>query len=837
MVYGLAITLNDFYTRSGRKRSSLSRWSIGQRLGLLVAALAVPLNLLVIGVIFTLTSAASDAQRTNLLYTARSIAAGVDAHLEKYIAVSADLLNSSALVADDLDTFELEARQTLSGISDAWVLVSNADGQLLLNTSDQAIYPLPRRPPSAITAQQHAVDLRSVIVTGVRPRPTMNDWIATIEAPVFRDSKVFRVVIVAMKLTAYLNLLSAQNLPAEWLVGIIDEGGRFVARVPNNDQRVGNLASDGWRNIQHQEGVFEFSSLEGDDVVHGNALSIQSGWAVGVAIKKSELWATAWQTVKWAVILGIAISLLSLALATVVARTITMPINSLRDNALTLVQGSMPQFIPGTPEIAELWGALQRAIEDRDQTEAELQQLSGRMTAIITSSNDAIISKTLDGIITSWNNSAERMFGYAAHEMVGQSIRRLIPQDRQQEEDEIIARLRRREHVQGLETVRMDRNGRPIEVSVTISPIIDETGKLLGASKFVRDISERKAREKKLRESEQRLSQIINNINAFAGLLDMDGKIIEVNSQAVAAAGVPREAILGTPMAEAPWWSHSPEITQRMREIIAQCLAGETIRCDLPYMTGTGEIRWVDFQAAPIREMDGEVTAVLPSGVDITERKRSEEQVRLLMHEINHRAKNMLSLVLAIARQTATSSPGDFVTRFSERIQSLAANQDLLVENQWRGIELQPLVRAQLAHFNDLVGTRIAVNGQNLRLTPAAAHSIGMALHELATNASKYGALSNAQGHIDIHWKLDNGRFVISWREQGGPPVEKPKRRGFGNTVLTTLAQASVSGEVILDYAPAGLVWQLTCLAADALENSLNNPLGSALSPGMLDHA
>lgn len=421
--------------------------------------------------------------------------------------------------------------------------------------------------------------------------------------------------------------------------------------------------------------------------------------------------------------------------------------------------------------------------------------------------------------------------------MVGQSIRRLIPPDRQKEEDEIIARLRKGEHIETFETIRMGRNGRLVEASVTISPIIDDTGKMLGASKFVRDISDRKAREKKLRESEQRLSQIINNINSFAGLIDTSGKIIEVNTQALAAAGVPREAIIEQPMAEAPWWSHSPEVAQRVREIIAQCLAGETIRCDLPYVTGEGEKRWVDFQAAPIRETEGTITAVLTSGVDITERKRSEEQVRLLLHEINHRAKNMLSLVLAIARQTATSSPGDFVTRFSERIQSLAANQDLLVENRWRGIELQPLVRAQLAHFNDLVGTRIAVNGHNLRLTPAAAQSIGMALHELATNASKYGALSTAQGHIDIAWALEDDRFVISWREHGGPPVEKPKRRGFGNTVLTTLAQASVSGNVVLDYAASGVVWRLACLAADALENAHTSPLGGAFGPDTFDHA
>jgi PAS domain S-box-containing protein len=142
---------------------------------------------------------------------------------------------------------------------------------------------------------------------------------------------------------------------------------------------------------------------------------------------------------------------------------------------------------------------------------------------------------------------------------------------------------------------------------------------------------------------------------------------------------------------------------------------------------------------------------------DITERKEREEKEHLLMREINHRAKNMLSVVHSIAQQTATQNAEDFVERLSERIQALSANQDLLVRNAWNGVEIKDLTRAQLARFADLIGSRIDVHGPELRLKAASAQAIGLALHELATNAGKYGALSTDKGRIDIDWG-DRGR-------------------------------------------------------------------------------
>ncbi len=213
---------------------------------------------------------------------------------------------------------------------------------------------------------------------------------------------------------------------------------------------------------------------------------------------------------------------------------------------------------------------------------------------------------------------------------------------------------------------------------------------------------------------------------------------------------------------------------------------------------------------------------LIAAQVDIDERKRHEEQITLLLREINHRSKNMLSVVQAIARQTAAASPDDFIDRFAERIEALAASQDLLVKNDWRGVDLQELARSQLGHFQDLVDKRIELRGPPLLISASAAQAIGMALHELATNAGKYGALSDGCGRVEVVWRLERGKdgetFVISWRERGGPPVTAPPTTGFGSTVLCQVAKESLEAKVELDYASTGLVWRLQCPAGEVME-------------------
>src|SRR5258708_6503843 len=199
---------------------------------------------------------------------------------------------------------------------------------------------------------------------------------------------------------------------------------------------------------------------------------------------------------------------------------------------------------------------------------------------------------------------------------------------------------------------------------------------------------------------------------------------------------------------------------------------------------GDGKVRWVENHGLAYFEGAGperQVVSFVGTAQDITERKEREEREHLLMREINHRAKNMLSVVDAIAHQTATRNPEDFIERFSERIQALSANQDLLIRNEWRGVEVEDLVCAQLAPFADLIGSRIVVRGPKLRLNAASTQAIGLALCELATNAGKYGALSTDRGRVNVCWGIDSDTLTMSWTEHEGPPVSAPpERRGFG---------------------------------------------------------
>ncbi len=267
-----------------------------------------------------------------------------------------------------------------------------------------------------------------------------------------------------------------------------------------------------------------------------------------------------------------------------------------------------------------------------------------------------------------------------------------------------------------------------------------------------------------------------------------------------------------------------PDYVERMWARVKMLLGSDTPRRyanEFRLRRGDGDVRWVESLGFTFFEGDGRdrrAVSVVGTLADVTERKVHEEQLHLLMREVNHRARNMLSVVDAIAHQTAAGSPEGYVERFSERIRALAVYQDLLVRSEWKGVEIDDLARAQLAPFADLMGSRIVIGGSKLRLNAASAQAIGLALHELATNAGKYGVLSTDAGRLEIGWGTEGETFTMSWTERDGPPVSPPQRRGFGGVVMKQMAEHSVDGRVELDYAPSGVTWRLTCPAVNALE-------------------
>jgi PAS domain S-box-containing protein len=309
------------------------------------------------------------------------------------------------------------------------------------------------------------------------------------------------------------------------------------------------------------------------------------------------------------------------------------------------------------------------------------------LAAIVASSPSAVVSLSPAGIIRTWNAAATSLFGYQEAEVVAGPIGILAPDGAGGEIDKLNASARAGTVVRE-DAVLRHKDGRPIEVSVSVAPMYDDNHNLVGISAIISDIGERRARER---------------------------------------------------------------------------------------------------------------------------------HIEFLMREVSHRSKNLLAVVQAIAGQTARHSPSveEFQERFSQRVAAMARSQDLLVSSNWAGATIADLVRLQLAPFTEEMSSRIEVSGPRLELKPDAVHSITLALHELATNAAKYGALSVPDGRVAVDWGLSGAqtsqeeRFRMSWRERGGPPVAPPTKKGFGHVVISEMVASSLHGHVTLDYAREGLLWAI----------------------------
>ncbi|MDB5734983.1 MAG: Signal transduction histidine kinase [Alphaproteobacteria bacterium] len=336
------------------------------------------------------------------------------------------------------------------------------------------------------------------------------------------------------------------------------------------------------------------------------------------------------------------------------------------DSQVDIIAHCTPLF----DERGRLTGGVNMLVDVTEQK--ALERAQAHHSAIVESSDDAILSKGLDGIIRSWNKGAERLFGYSADEAVGQPVLMLIPEDRHNEEPGIIARIRQGERVDHFETVRSRKDGSLMEISLTISPVRDKSGVIIGASKIARDISDR---------------------------------------------------------------------------------------------------------------------------------RRAEEAKDLLLHEIKHRVKNTLGTVQAIASQTFRGAPREERDAFGARLRAMAEAHDVLTNREWGDVTVTDIVIRAVAPFNP---ARFTLRGDDSTLSSAKGLLLAMAVHELCTNAVKYGALSNGEGRIAIDWHGTADRLVLGWQESGGPHVEPPTRRGFG-TNLIQRAMAGEQGGAQFVYAPDGL--------------------------------
>jgi two-component sensor histidine kinase len=214
----------------------------------------------------------------------------------------------------------------------------------------------------------------------------------------------------------------------------------------------------------------------------------------------------------------------------------------------------------------------------------------------------------------------------------------------------------------------------------------------------------------------------------------------------------------------------------------------------------------------PKTGLSGAVEGIIGTALDLTERRRSERQMRLVMRELTHRSKNLLAVIQAMARKTASMAPDvdTFIRDFSSRLRAIAAAHDLLVAESWSGAELRDLLVASLSQTVDPAAPEIRMQGPALKLSPDAAQTLGLAFHELTMNAVKFGALSVPDGGVSVDWQHGGGEVRLAWREHGGPPAKASGRPGFGRVLLERLVGASLNGTVSLDFRPEGLFCQIT---------------------------
>jgi PAS domain S-box-containing protein len=339
-------------------------------------------------------------------------------------------------------------------------------------------------------------------------------------------------------------------------------------------------------------------------------------------------------------------------------------------------------------------------------------------------------------------------------------------------------------------------------------------------------------RTRALQTSAALLQAATNNASVGLATLDKGRRYTFVNPAYCAIFGLHQDC-LGEQLCELL----KGDAISQIAPLLEKALAGERASCELTYKSSEQikQNRHYSLVCEPERNADGDIAGVVMVVFDISDRKRSEEHIQLLLREVNHRSKNMLSLVSAIARQTKAPNSKEFVDRFSKRIQALAASHDLLAKSEWHSIAVSELLTAQLAHFGGLIGRRIALNGPELKLSVAGAQCVGMVIHELSTNAAKHGSLSGEEGLIKIDWALEKtpagDRFSISWIESGGPPVAKPAQLGFGSTVIKGMAELSLEGQVQVTYAGSGLSWRLMCPARKILDEANAARLEAWTSP------
>jgi PAS domain S-box-containing protein len=289
-------------------------------------------------------------------------------------------------------------------------------------------------------------------------------------------------------------------------------------------------------------------------------------------------------------------------------------------------------------------------------------------------------------------------------------------------------------------------------------------------------------------------------------VIDLDGKLSFMSEGGQRVMEVSDfNAIKGCPWPD--FWADEGNADAKFA--IEEARAGRSYRFQGIANTAAGNPRFWDVQVGPIIGPDGKPEAILSVSRDITVIKEGEQRQRLLALELKHRMKNTVAIIQAIANQTIRGGleVNAIKEAFAARLNTMASAQDILTQTVWARASLRYLVEESLKGHSDL--SRFRIEGPPVELSSKTALAMALALHELATNATKYGALARDSGRIDVTWSVLDGEFKFEWRESGGPPVASPTRRGFGSRMIEQALAGYFSGAAGMDYQPTGVIFSL----------------------------
>jgi PAS domain S-box-containing protein len=320
-----------------------------------------------------------------------------------------------------------------------------------------------------------------------------------------------------------------------------------------------------------------------------------------------------------------------------------------------------------------------------------------------------------------------------------------------------------------------------------------------------------------LRESEAKLRATQEHAGVGIAEVDAEGRMLRVNEALCTITGYARDELRGRNVFDI---TH-PDDSPTERGDYARLVRGEaeSYTREKRYVRRDGNERWVEVAASAVRDTDGRFLYGVRIVQDVTDRRQAGARRAVLLAELNHRVKNTLAVVRGIAARSLSGERTLAEGRglFNARLLALSRAHDLLTASQWRGAGLRAVLRGELAPY----GARAILSGPELALSPKAALTLALVVHELATNALKYGALASPDGRVDVAWSLEEAELRLRWRERDGPPVEVPLRRGFGRVLLEQGVKHDLGGEVTLDFRPDGLVYEIAVPAEAAVGDGM----------------